>query len=113
MGRKITPEPAYLDDEERNLMESFESGKWRLLDGKELEAQTKRLQTLASETIDTAGLKTERMNIRMSAADLRALKRHAYREGIPYQSLVASVLHKYTMGRLVDVTEVKKAIRAG
>ena len=113
MAKKVTSNPAYLDEEERDLMESFHSRSWRLIEGKELETQSRRLRAAATGTIDTAGLKTERMNIRMSAADLRALKRHAYHEGIPYQTLVAGVLHKYTAGRLVDIAEVKKALRIG
>lgn len=50
------------------------------------------------------------MNIRMSAADLRALKRRAYREVVPYQTLVTSVLHKYGEGRLVDIDEAIRVL---
>jgi len=54
--------------------------------------------------------KTERMNIRMSKKDMDNLKKIALREGLPYQSLVTSVLHKYTTGLLVDIDEAKKVL---
>ena len=44
----------------------------------------------------------KRINIRISSRDLQALKKRALAEGIPYQTLVASVLHKYVDDRLVD-----------
>ena len=52
--------------------------------------------------------KTERMNIRMSKSDMENLKAIASREGLPYQSLVTSILHKYTSGLLVDINEKKR-----
>lgn len=54
--------------------------------------------------------KTERMNIRMTRNDMENLKLAAAREGLPYQSLVASVLHKYSSGLLVDIEEARKLI---
>lgn len=56
--------------------------------------------------------KTERMNIRMSKTDMENLKTIATQEGLPYQSLVTSVLHKYTSGLLVDLNEAKKIFHA-
>jgi predicted DNA binding CopG/RHH family protein len=54
--------------------------------------------------------KTERMNIRMTRNDMENLKLAAAREGLPYQSLVASILHKYSSGLLVDIEEARKLI---
>lgn len=42
------------------------------------------------------------MNIRISGEDLEALQKRAVEEGIPYQTLIASLLHKYVSGRLVE-----------
>ncbi len=56
--------------------------------------------------------KTERMNIRMSKVDMESLKLAASREGLPYQSLVASILHKYTTGLLVDINEARKVLHS-
>ncbi len=46
--------------------------------------------------------KDMRVNIRISRKDLEALQKRALEEGIPYQTLMASVLHKYVSGRLVE-----------
>jgi predicted DNA binding CopG/RHH family protein len=46
--------------------------------------------------------KDARINIRLSSRDLRSLQARALQEGIPYQTLVSSILHKYVHGRLVD-----------
>jgi predicted DNA binding CopG/RHH family protein len=51
--------------------------------------------------------KDKRINIRISSRDLEALQRRAIEEGLPYQSLVSSVLHKYVSGGLKDITASK------
>ena len=50
------------------------------------------------------GAKDRRVNNRLSSADLHDLQARALQEGVPYQTLIASVLHKYTSGRLVEVS---------
>lgn len=69
------------------------------------------LRTQLIEAAVNTHTKTERMNIRMSKADMESLKALASREGLPYQSLVTSILHKYTSGLLVDINEAKKVLR--
>jgi len=60
------------------------------------------------EDIAAATFKKDiRINIRLSGRDLSALQRRALKEGISYQMLVASVLHKYVSGSLYDVTANK------
>ncbi len=54
--------------------------------------------------------KTRSINIRISEFDLAGLKRNAQEEGIPYQTLISSVLHKYLSGRLVDEKHVRKSV---
>ncbi|PKL09153.1 MAG: antitoxin [Spirochaetae bacterium HGW-Spirochaetae-7] len=56
--------------------------------------------------------KTERMNIRMSKIDMENLKTIANREGLPYQTLVTSIIHKYTAGQLVDLNEARKILQS-
>ena len=87
---------ARLDQEEKELLESFERDEWRPIPGRE--GELKRYPEYARATFK----KDKRMNIRMSGKDLEALKIRALEEGIPYQTLMASVLHKYAEGRLVD-----------
>jgi predicted DNA binding CopG/RHH family protein len=52
--------------------------------------------------------KSERMNIRLSQEDLERIKALASKLGIPYQTLVGSVIHRYVTSQLVDLDEVRK-----
>lgn len=63
------------------------------------QASDKRLGALQSAARDT---KTERINIRIVGDDLQGLKDEAGDLGIPYQTFIASVLHQYVTGRLID-----------
>jgi predicted DNA binding CopG/RHH family protein len=112
METQVVIDGPYLDEEERELMESYDRGEWRPLEGKELADMQARLTQAARNTLAELETKTERMNIRMTRRDMEALKRAAAHEGLPYQSLVTSVLHKFTEGRLVDIEEAKKILRA-
>lgn len=87
-----------LDEEERDLMESIEKDEWILLEGSEKEKEIAKLRRAARNTFT----KSERMNIRISPKDLHDLKIRALQEGIPYQTLVSSVIHKYLNDRLVE-----------
>ena len=85
----------------------------RILDDFDAEAFTsvltpERKQTL-SETAHATSKKDRRINIRISSRDLASLQRRALEAGIPYQTLVSSVLHKYVSGGLYDVMANKAA----
>ena len=85
-----------LSKEEKEILETFEAGEFKsVLTPK----RKKYLQTVAEETFK----KDKRINIRISSRDLESLQRRALEEGIPYQTLVSSVLHKYVSGGLHDV----------
>jgi len=83
-----------LDEEERDLRISIEKGEWRSVrpTGKELQRYLK----YARNTLR----KDRRINIRLPQNDLEALQTKAIDEGLPYQTLISSVLHKYVTGRL-------------
>ena len=85
-----------LDTEERAIEESADSGKWRSVD--DFAAQRKILAKAAQATLR----KDQRINLRMNSHDLSAIKSLAAREGLPYQTLMSSVLHKYAAGLLVE-----------
>ena len=53
------------------------------------------------------------VTLRMEGADLEAIKRLAEQEGMPYQTLIGSLVHKYVTGALVDINEVRKVISLG
>ena len=59
--------------------------------------------------IDTAN-KTRNINIRISAYDIEKVKQRSKEEGIPYQTLISSVIHKYITGKLVDEKAVLKSM---
>ena len=86
----------YLDDEEKELMESIERGEWKSV--KNTKQEIHKHQQYAANTLR----KDKRVNIRISSKDLEELQTRAVEEGIPYQTLMASVLHKYVSGRLVE-----------
>ena len=84
------------DPEEQELLESFERDEWRPV--AEEDAELERYRQYA----DTTFKKDMRVNIRISKKDLEALQKRALEDGIPYQTLMASVLHKYVNGRLLE-----------
>lgn len=85
-----------LDREEQELLESYERGEWRPVAGREVEMERYRQYAHAMFKKDM------RVNIRITRKDLEMLQKRALEEGIPYQTLMASVLHKYASGRLVE-----------
>jgi predicted DNA binding CopG/RHH family protein len=86
------PKKIILDEYEKEILEAYEDGRL-----KPSKSQTD-FQTIASNTLK----KNRKINIRISENDLSALQRRAAREGIPYQTLIGSVLHKYASGFLKE-----------
>ena len=85
-----------LDKEEQELVDSFERGEWRSVPN--LQREKKKAQKIAAATFK----KDRRVNIRISSKDLLGLQKRALEEGIPYQTLISSVLHKYISGGLKE-----------
>jgi predicted DNA binding CopG/RHH family protein len=75
--------------EEKDLLASYERGEWKRVDN--LKKRVNRYQKIARLTLR----KDKRINIRISAKDLEEIQKKALDEGIPYQTLISSVLHKY------------------
>ena len=84
-----------LTSEEKELLESYENEEWEsVLDDKNLV----KYKAAANATFK----KDKRVNIRISGKDLELLQERALIEGIPYQTLMSSILHKYVYGNLSD-----------
>src|SRR3990172_6244426 len=83
-----------LDRYEREILGAYEKG--ALVSVRPTKAQLAAFRDAARATF----VKSRRVNIRLSAADLMDIQARAYEEGVPYQTLIASVLHKYVSGRL-------------
>lgn len=90
--KKFNPYDVMLDEEEQDLLDSFERGEWKSVDN--VEAAKAFVQEVAANTLR----KDARVNIRISTTDLRRLKQRAAYKGLPYQTLIASVLHEYAAG---------------
>lgn len=84
--------------EESELMAAVEAGQWT--SAPNFLALKEKLQQAATET----ALKDHRINVRISKRDVEALKTKALEEGIPYQTLVTSILHKFVTGKMVEKT---------
>jgi predicted DNA binding CopG/RHH family protein len=85
-----------LRKEEKEILKDFESNQFKsVLSSK----RKKYVQAVAEETFK----KDKRINIRISSRDLESIQRRALEEGIPYQTLVSSILHKYVSGSLNDI----------
>ncbi len=91
---------AKLDKEEQALLDAFEAGEFQS------DISNSR-KTFIEESAAQTFKKDKRINIRISSRDLMAIQRRALEEGMPYQTLVASILHKYVSGSLYDVTANK------
>ena len=87
-----------LDEEEKELLRSFEAGEWKPV--KNFEQRKAELVAAAKATV----AKRRNINIRLSEQTLMTLKQKAMEEGLPYQTLVGSILHKYATGKLKSVT---------
>ena len=84
-----------LDPYELEVLEAYESGKLKPIASK---AELQRMRTAARAT----SIKDKRVNIRLSSVDLLDIQAKALAEGMPYQTLIASVLHKYVAGKLSE-----------
>ena len=96
-------DPKYIDPEEKDLMKDLQS-----MDVGKLKRPAKRQQERIRKAARRYVISESKMNIRIAASELAEIKATAAREGLKYQSLVKSVLHKYITGQLVE--RQKKAI---
>lgn len=85
-----------LDKYEKEIEKSIFKGEWKSISN--LEKQKIAYKKIAKNTLK----KDKRINIRISERDLINLKAKALEEGIPYQTLISSVLHKYLSGKLLE-----------
>jgi predicted DNA binding CopG/RHH family protein len=89
--RAFTP----LDDEEKTLMASIESDDWHPV--KNLDTEKKNAMISARQTLK----KDKRINLRLSEKDYHQIQIRAAAEGMPYQTLISSIVHKFLNGTLI------------
>lgn len=94
-----------IDEYELEVLSAFEKGQLKSVATK---AELAKFKAAARAT----AIKDRRVNIRLSSGDLNDIQVKALEEGVPYQTLIASVLHKYVTGRLAERSgQVKSATR--
>ncbi|MDP2171778.1 MAG: hypothetical protein Q8J96_15305 [Rhodocyclaceae bacterium] len=93
-----------IDAYENEVLTAFEKGQLRSVATK---AELAKFKAAARAT----AIKDRRVNIRLSSGDLNDIQVKALEEGVPYQTLIASVLHKYVTGRLAEPHTIKQASR--
>jgi len=85
-----------LNNEEKDILDSYEQDQLR--PAKNRKREIKKLQQYARNTLQ----KDKRINIRMSSKDLDRVRVIATQQGIPYQTLISSIIHKYVSGYLKE-----------
>ncbi|MFW9604635.1 MAG: hypothetical protein ACMV0F_06770 [Trichlorobacter sp.] len=84
------------DQYEEDILDSYEKG--QLISTAPSKVEVNEFKAAAQST----SLKNRRVNIRLSSPDLMDIQARALEDGVPYPTLIASVLHKYVSGRLVE-----------
>ena len=92
-----------LDKEEKDLLDSYERGEWKSV--KNLEEEIEKHRGYARQTLK----KDKRVNIRISSMVLEELQTMAVEDGMPYQTLISSILHRFVTGRLVERPKSNKS----
>lgn len=82
----------YIDKEEKDLLESYEKGEWKAIEKKD--------QKVYAEAARESISKNKRISIRLTSKDYHDIQVRAIEEGIPYQTLISSIIHKYNKARV-------------
>lgn len=91
-----------IDEYELDVLSAFEKGQLKSVATK---AELAKVKAAARAT----AIKDRRVNIRLSSGDLNDIQVKALEEGVPYQTLIASVLHKYVTGRLSETGATRQS----
>jgi predicted DNA binding CopG/RHH family protein len=91
-----------IDQYEDDILKDFEAGKFVSVTN--LDEEMHRAREAASRFVK----RDNRVNLRISSADLNMVRKLAVEEGIPYQTLMASVIHKFVSGRLIEAPKTKR-----
>ena len=84
-----------LDDEEKELMQSFATGEWEKLDSKHSKALKETLESAGSCRTDK-----KQITIKLGSSDIDLVKQRAKKIGIPYQNIIGALVHNYAIGKI-------------
>ncbi|MFB5651111.1 antitoxin [Leptospira wolffii] len=87
-----------MSKEEQDILNSFEAGEWVPISPSDKKKKLDLYKKAASKTLS----KNKRINIRLNQIDLDSIQRRAFEEGLPYQTLISSLIHKFVTGKLVE-----------
>jgi len=96
-------EREYLDKEEQEILDSYERGEWKQTAN--IKEEIEKHRVFAQKTLK----KDKRVNIRLSSKVLEEIKLIAVENGIPYQTLISSILHRYVNGHLLDKSKLNNS----
>ena len=99
-------EKMILDKDEQEILESFERGEWKSVEN--VKSEIMRHQQYARKTLK----KDKRVNIRISSKVLEEIQALAAENGIPYQTLMSSILHRYVSGYLIEKPKPNKSFES-
>jgi len=89
-----------LDNEEKKILDDYENNAY--IEVPEMDTEIKKHIEYSKATF----LKNKRINIRISQKDLESIQRKALEEGVPYQTLISSLIHKYISGKLIEKDKI-------
>ena len=93
-----------LDKEEKDLLDSYERGEWKSV--KNLKKEIEKHRGYARQTLK----KDKRVNIRISSMVLDEIQTRAVEDGMPYQTLISSILYRFVTGRLIEKPRSNKSL---
>ena len=92
-----------LDKEEKDLLDSYDRGEWKSV--KNLKEEIEKHRIYARQTLK----KDKRVNIRISSMVLEEIQTRAIEDGMPYQTLISSILHRFVTGRFIEKPRSNKS----
>ncbi len=92
--QKVMSKKKYIDKEEQEIIESYDKGEWNSILTKNREVYV--------DAAKKSPLKNRRINIRLTEKDYNDIQIKAMEQGIPYQTLISSIIHKYNKGTLKE-----------
>lgn len=98
-----------LDEYEQEILDYVERGEYKSVPN--VEEVIRQAEETARNTLAELNKKTKRINLRLTERDVRLARTRASEEGMPYQTLLASVIHKYLTGKLVERTDLYTGVQ--
>jgi len=90
----------YFDKEEKELIESLENEEWEEITGEDIKKYKKMFKQAVINTKKARKLENKKVTINLFESDISLIKEKAVKEGLPYQTLIKQIIHKYATGQI-------------